>query len=74
MVPPIVADVSFGGHSAWRRASSAPRPASASLSTVLAGYISDTFGSGTAFVGLAAVAAVGLTVIWLFMPETRRTA
>jgi predicted MFS family arabinose efflux permease len=45
----------------------------ASLSTVLAGYISDIFGSSTAFVGLAAIAALGLTVIWLFMPETRRT-
>jgi len=38
----------------------------------LAGYISDTFGSSTAFTGLAGVAAVGLMVIWLFMPETRR--
>jgi predicted MFS family arabinose efflux permease len=41
---------------------------------VLAGYISDTFGSSTAFTGLAAIAALGLAVIWLFMPETRRTA
>jgi len=32
--------------SIWRKASSAPRPGiGASLSTVLAGYISDTFGS-----------------------------
>jgi MFS family permease len=46
----------------------------ASLSTVLAGYVSDKLGSGTAFTGLAGVAALGLLVIWLVMPETRRTA
>jgi predicted MFS family arabinose efflux permease len=39
---------------------------------VLAGYVSDTFGSSIAFIGLAGVATLGLTVIWLFMPETRR--
>jgi predicted MFS family arabinose efflux permease len=38
---------------------------------VLAGYVSDQFGSGVAFVGLAAVAAAGFTVIWTLMPETR---
>jgi sugar phosphate permease len=44
----------------------------ASLSTVLAGYVSDKFGSGVAFMGLAAVAATGLAMIWLVMPETQR--
>jgi predicted MFS family arabinose efflux permease len=43
----------------------------ASLSTTLAGYISDRFGSGLAFLGLAGVAAVGLVMIWTLMPETR---
>jgi predicted MFS family arabinose efflux permease len=43
----------------------------ASLSTTLAGYVSDHFGSGTAFVVLAAIAALGLACIWLLMPETR---
>ena len=28
--------------------------------------------SSIAFTGLAGIAALGLTVIWLFMPETRR--
>jgi predicted MFS family arabinose efflux permease len=42
------------------------------LSTVLAGYVSDKFGSSVAFTGLAAVAAVGLVMIWFVMPETRR--
>ena len=46
----------------------------ASLSTVLAGFVSDRLGSSTAFMGLAGVAALGLFMIWLVMPETRRTA
>ena len=74
MIPLIVADVAFGsGH--FNLAQGIVGTATgigASLSTVLAGYISDTFGSSTAFTGLAGIAAVGLTVIWLFMPETRR--
>jgi predicted MFS family arabinose efflux permease len=43
----------------------------ASLSATLAGYISDHFGSSSAFVGLAAIALVGLALVWLLMPETR---
>lgn len=43
----------------------------ASLSPTLAGYITDTFGSSTAFFTLAAIALVGLTVVVLLMPETR---
>jgi MFS family permease len=74
MVPLIVADVAFGsGH--FNLAQGVVGTATgigASLSTVLAGYISDTFGSSIAFTGLAGIAALGLTVIWLFMPETRR--
>ena len=75
MVPLIVADVAYGsGH--FNLAQGVVGTATgigASLSTVLAGYISDTFGSSIAFTGLASIAALGLTVIWLFMPETRRT-
>jgi predicted MFS family arabinose efflux permease len=41
---------------------------------VLAGYISDKFGSSIAFGGLAAIAVAGLALIWFVMPETRRTA
>jgi hypothetical protein len=40
---------------------------------VLAGYVSDKLGSSVAFMGLAGVAGFGLLVIWLIMPETRRT-
>jgi predicted MFS family arabinose efflux permease len=43
----------------------------ASLSPTLAGYITDTLGSSTAFFTLAAIALVGLTVVALLMPETR---
>ena len=75
MVPLIVADVAFGtGH--FNLAQGIVGTATgigASLSTVLAGYISDRFGSSVAFAGLAAIAAAGLVVIWLAMPETRRS-
>jgi MFS family permease len=73
MVPLIVADVAFGsGH--FNLAQGIVGTATgigASLSTVLAGYASDRFGSSVAFSGLAAVAAVGLVMIWFAMPETR---
>lgn len=74
MVPLIVADVAFGsGH--FNLAQGIVGTATgvgASLSTVLAGYVSDKLGSSVAFTGLAGVAAVGLATIWLAMPETRR--
>jgi MFS family permease len=76
MVPLIVADVAFGsGH--FNLAQGIVGTATgigASLSTVLAGYVSDKFGSTIAFTGLAGVAAVGLALVWLAMPETRRSA
>ena len=76
MMPLIVADVAFGsGH--FNLAQGIVGTATgigASLSTVLAGYVSDRFGSSVAFTGLAAVAAAGLAMIWFVMPETRRSA
>jgi predicted MFS family arabinose efflux permease len=76
MVPLIVADVAFGsGH--FNLAQGIVGTATgigASLSTVLAGYVSDRFGSSVAFMGLAGVAAAGLAMIWFVMPETRRRA
>jgi MFS family permease len=76
MVPLIVADIAFGsGH--FNLAQGIVGTATgigASLSTVLAGYVSDKFGSPIAFTGLAVVAAVGLALVWLAMPETRRSA
>jgi predicted MFS family arabinose efflux permease len=74
MVLLIVADVACGsGH--FNLAQGIVGTATgigASLSTVLAGYASDKFGSSVAFTGLAAVAALGLAMIWFVMPETRR--
>jgi MFS family permease len=76
MIPLIVADVAFGsGH--FNLAQGIVGTATgigASLSTVLAGYVADRFGSSVAFTGLACVAAVGLAMIWFVMPETRRDA
>jgi predicted MFS family arabinose efflux permease len=76
MIPLIVADVAFGsGH--FNLAQGIVGTATgigASLSTVLAGYVSDSFGSSVAFTGLAGVAAAGLAMIWFLMPETRRSA
>jgi MFS family permease len=43
----------------------------AALSATLAGYISDHFGSASAFAGLAAIALLSLTLAWRWMPETR---
>ncbi len=75
MVPLIVADVAFGtGH--FNLAQGVVGTATgigASLSTVIAGYISDKLGSPVAFISLACVGAVGLALIALVMPETRRS-
>ncbi len=75
LIPLTVADVAFGtGH--FNLAQGIVGTATgigASLSTVLGGYVSDKFGSSTAFIGLACVAAAGLLLILLMMPETRRS-
>jgi predicted MFS family arabinose efflux permease len=75
MIPLIVADVAFGsGHFNFAQGIVGTATGiGASLSTVLAGYVSDKFGSSVAFSGLAAVAATGLVLIWFVMPETRRS-
>jgi predicted MFS family arabinose efflux permease len=76
MVPLIVADIAFGsGH--FNLAQGIVGTATgigASLSTVLGGYAADRFGSSVAFAGLAAIAVVGMAMIWFVMPETRRAA
>jgi MFS family permease len=43
----------------------------AALSTTLAGYTIDHFGSSVAFWSLASVAVCGLGLVWLLLPETR---
>jgi predicted MFS family arabinose efflux permease len=73
MIPLIVADVAFGsGH--FNLAQGIVGTATgigASLSTVLAGYAADRFGSSVAFIGLAAIGAMALIMVWAVMPETR---
>src|SRR5262249_28196781 len=46
----------------------------AALSTTLAGYLTDHFGCGTTFFGLAAIATAGLALVFILMPETRPEA
>ncbi len=46
----------------------------ASLSTLFAGYFSDTFGSAAAFLGLGGLGLVGLATVWALMPETGTVA
>ena len=73
LIPLTVADVAFGsGHFNFAQGVIGTATGiGASLSTLLAGYVSDKFGSATAFLGLSAVAALGLLAIALIMPETR---
>jgi predicted MFS family arabinose efflux permease len=46
----------------------------ASLSTTLAGYMSDRFGNEITFLALAGIAAAALALTWALMPETRPAA
>ena len=46
----------------------------AALSTTLAGYAIAHFGSSVAFFSLASIAACGLALVWLLLPETRPDA
>jgi hypothetical protein len=76
MIPLIVADVAFGsGHfNLAQGVIGTATGVGASLSTVVAGTMSDHFGHGVAFTGLAAAALSGLLVVWTLMPETRLAA
>ena len=73
MVPLVVADLTrgTGRFNLGQGILGTATGIGASLSATLAGYMSDRFGSPTAFAGLAAIAFVGFTVLWLLMPETR---
>jgi MFS family permease len=46
----------------------------AALSTTAAGYLADAYGMGTAFLGLASLAACGLLLLLAALPETRPEA
>jgi len=53
---------------------SAPRSVSGVVEHRARRLCHDKFGSDIAFMGLAAIAALGLLLILLIMPETRRKA
>ncbi len=73
MVPLVVADLTrgTGRFNLGQGIVGTATGIGASLSATLAGYVSDRFGSPSAFAALAAIALVGLTVLWLLMPETQ---
>ncbi|MGI4983435.1 MAG: MFS transporter [Janthinobacterium lividum] len=45
----------------------------ATLSTTVAGFAADRFGSSAAFFGLAAMGALAVLLVWKAMPETRES-
>jgi MFS family permease len=73
MVPLVIADLTRGtGHfNLGQGAVGTATGIGASISATFAGYMTDRFDSASAFAGLAAIALVGLTALWLLMPETR---
>jgi len=76
VLPLVVADI-MGGTGRFNLALGIVGSAvgiGAAISTTLAGYSMDHFGSHVTFVLLASIAACGLTLAWLMLPETRRDA
>ena len=73
LVPLIIADVSgkTGHFNLAQGAVGCAVGVGASISTTLAGYVSDRFDSPTAFLMMAGFGLVGLSAVWLAMPETR---
>ncbi|CAO4151717.1 MFS transporter [Methylorubrum aminovorans] len=74
MVPLIVSDITrgTGRFNTALGAVGTGMGIGAALSTALAGFMADELGSQSAFMGLAVVGAVGLVLVLLIMPETRR--
>jgi MFS family permease len=73
LVPLVVADI-MGGSGRFNLALGAIGTAvgiGAAMSTTLAGYAMDHFGGQFTFTLLASVAALGLGLAWLMLPETR---
>jgi predicted MFS family arabinose efflux permease len=73
MVPLVIADLTRGtGHfNLGQGIVGTTVGIGASVSTTYAGYLSDRFGSPTAFLGLTVVAILGFFALWALMPETR---
>jgi MFS family permease len=73
MVPLTIADLTRGtGHfNLTQGLVGTMMGVGASLSPTLAGYMTDRFGSASAFSALATIATIGLVLVALRMPETR---
>jgi predicted MFS family arabinose efflux permease len=73
MVPLVVADLTRGtGHfNLGQGIVGTFIGIGASISSTLAGFLSDRFGSPWAFAGLGSIALIGLIVVYALMPETR---
>ena len=74
LVPLTVADVSRGtGHfNLAQGVIGCAVGIGAAVSTAIVGYLNDQFGSQTAFVTLACIAAFGFVFVWMVMPELGR--
>jgi predicted MFS family arabinose efflux permease len=73
MVPLVVADLTrdTGRFNLGQGILGTATGVGAALSATLAGFLTDRFGSATAFGSLATIALAGFTLVWLLMPETR---
>ena len=73
LVPLVIVDVTYGsGHfNLSQGIVGTATGLGASASMLFAGYLSDRFGNEVAFLALALVAGVALSLVWLVMPETR---
>src|SRR5262249_44770611 len=73
MVPLIVADITrgTGRFNLAQGLMGTTMGIGASLSPTFAGYLSDSFGYPTAFLGLGGIALLGLLAVIALMPETR---
>jgi MFS family permease len=73
LVPLIIADVSgdTGHFNLAQGAVGCAVGVGASISTTLAGAVSDRFDSATAFMMMAGIGLAGLAAVWFAMPETR---
>jgi MFS family permease len=73
LLPLVLSDIAYGtGHFNLAQGIAGTAVGfAAALSTTAAGYVTDRFGSHTAFLGLAGTAGCGLVLLAALMPETR---
>jgi MFS family permease len=73
LVPLIAADATMkrGGFAMAQGFLGTTMSLGAALSTTLAGFLSDSYGSQNAFLVLASIALVGVLAVFVFMPETK---